>query len=94
MKYLKCPSCDSESVRVEVRDKCKGCANNPCERKDVDGICELSGHACVKPGCESIEDSASVSGECDYGTTFNAGCWIVTCAKCGRHVEHWPTAYI
>lgn len=34
-------------------------------------------------------DEAYTEGECKIGTSYNFGCWLVKCARCG-HIIHNP----
>jgi hypothetical protein len=97
MKFLKC-NCGSESVRVETRDDCRRCADNRCENECEDEICCVIAELCAFKGriheCRDFDSRADCSHECAMGDTNNAGCWIVTCALCGKHVEYLPMANV
>jgi hypothetical protein len=78
----KCESCNSKTFTIEVKNDCAECEYNGW----YDGSEYRYGSV---PNGNQI-DQAYQEGECKIGTSYNAGCWLVKCATCGK-LTHMPT---
>ena len=71
--------CGNDKFTLEVME-CESCENNGSFDY---GTCEWV-YTGKTPRSQAFEE-----GECAMGNSFNFGCWLLTCTKCGEQI-HMP----
>lgn len=80
--------CGCETMHAEHRDECHGCEWLNCDYED-NGVCDLDGFENHGKPCPKIRSECRES-DCECGTCYGGGCWILNCSACGQQVEQVP----
>jgi len=77
---MKCRKCKNNLFTIEVRTNCYDCPENGAWDAEEEGYI-FDEEAIKEKGL--IRDHVEEEGECNFDTAHGAGCWMVTCSKCG-----------
>jgi len=74
---MKCEKCGADLFYITELN-CEDCENNGWYNEDEDDF------QYDQPPDNEYRNQAEENGECRMGTSFDAGCWMVRCAACGK----------
>lgn len=77
----KCVKCGGDKYTLNICD-CDDCDDNGWYKKEEGYIYET-------PPEGEYRSQASDEGECAMGNSYNFGCWLLTCVRCGEQI-HMP----
>ena len=78
---MKCKKCKSKLFFIEEIKSCDDCVHN--------GWHDGDDFQYDDPPENEYRDEVEENGECEMGNSFDHGCWIVKCSKCGTTI-HCP----
>lgn len=77
MSIRECSECGKDTFKIEERDDCGPCVDNPWYDKTIKEY-RLDG----EPPDGVLRDGVEFDGECWRGSAWGSGCWIVRCVNC------------
>ena len=88
MMEMKCDKCNCRAFNIEIKNECDECEHNRWWDEDKEGD---NWQPLPPPDdIENVYYKTDDDGECEMGTSFNAGCYLFKCTTCGN-VTHCPT---
>lgn len=79
---MKCNKCNSDLFKIEEIKDCTKCEHNGAY---VDGEYIYDKKRILDEKLERTQ--AEEEGECAFDSCFNAGCYMFTCAECGKQTN-------
>ena len=89
MKQLLCNNCEQTAFSIERELYCSECENNRAWDEDTQKW--INDPKLIEEK-ELVRDHVEDAGECDIGTAYGEGCYVIYCLNCGQMVEHIPYA--
>ena len=85
--------CGCETMKAEHRKECHGCENLMCDYEN-EGRCDCEDFSRFKQPCPTIKSDCAEfyrnETDCEAGSCYGGGCWILNCSACGNQVEQVP----
>ena len=91
---MKCQNCGNNKFLIERIEECDSCEHNGAQLStDSPYIYDADIIISEKLKGNDIErDQVEYEGECNMGTAYGDGCYMIKCLKCG-HLNHIPIGF-
>lgn len=79
---MQCRKCKNDTFKIEIIDLCSDCEHNGA----YDGEEWIYDQDIIDQK-NLTRDEAQEGGQCQFGSNWNAGCYMFICAKCGGKIN-------